>query len=502
MIFAGDVERRALCETFDYVIVGSGAAGAAAARVLADTGASLAVVEEGPAVATAEFGDRAYSALRRLYRDMGFQLARGRTAIPVMQGCCLGGTTVVNSGIVWRLPEDVWRPWQTEHGLGEALPLEALHQAWDQIEAELSVRPTAPEVAGRNNQLLADATGRMAVSGVPMARYEAGCRGSARCSLGCAHGAKQSMLVSYLPYAAGRGAWLITSARVTHVHFEGERAAGVQGFFQAPQVKRSVAPFTLRARKAVLIAASAIQTPILLARSGVRSPHLGRHFQGHPGAGLAGVFDEPVNMWFGATQGFECDQHRVAGRFKVEALSLPPELLFARLPGAGPAWVKNIAQAGHLALWAVQLRAHAEGAVRRGLNGTDIRFELEPRDVDNLRRGLCFTAELLFAAGAREVITGVHGLPERLTRPDQVQLLESGPRDSACYSLALTHLFGTARMSVRPRDGVVGPDFAVHGTRGCYVIDSSVFPTNLGVNPQHTIMAIAMHAAGQIAQRA
>jgi choline dehydrogenase-like flavoprotein len=164
--------------------------------------------------------------------------------------------------------------------------------------------------------------------------------------------------------------------------------------------------------------------------------------------------------------------------------------------------VKNIAQAGHLALWAVQLRAYAEGAVRRGLNGTDIRFELEPRDVDNLRRGLRFTAELLFAAGAREVITGIHGLPERLTRPDQVQLLESGPRDSACYSLALTHLFGTARMSVRPRDGVVGPDFAVHGTRGCYVIDSSVFPTNLGVNPQHTIMAIAMHAAGQIAQRA
>ena len=49
-------------------------------------------------------------------------------------------------------------------------------------------------------------------------------------------------------------------------------------------------------------------------------------------------------------------------------------------------------------------------------------------------------------------------------------------------------------MSVRPSEGVVGTDFGVHGTRGLYVIDSSIFPTNLGVNPQNPIMGIAMHA--------
>ena len=102
------------------------------------------------------------------------------------------------------------------------------------------------------------------------------------------------------------------------------------------------------------------------------------------------------------------------------------------------------------------------------------------------------------AAGAREVITGIYGLPRRLTNPGQARLLESGPDDPACYSFALTHLFGTARMSLRPSDGVVGPDFCVHGTKGFYVIDSSIFPTNLGVNPQHPIMGIAMHATQQI----
>jgi choline dehydrogenase-like flavoprotein len=45
MSYDGAAERRPLYATFDFVIVGSGAAGAAAARVLADTGASLAVVD-------------------------------------------------------------------------------------------------------------------------------------------------------------------------------------------------------------------------------------------------------------------------------------------------------------------------------------------------------------------------------------------------------------------------------------------------------------------------
>ncbi|MCA1554679.1 MAG: GMC family oxidoreductase [Chloroflexi bacterium] len=46
---------------------------------------------------------------------------------------------------------------------------------------------------------------------------------------------------------------------------------------------------------------------------------------------------------------------------------------------------------------------------------------------------------------------------------------------------------------------MVGTDFRVHGTQNLYVVDSSLFPTNLGVNPQHPIMGVAMHAAQQIA---
>ncbi|MCA1554541.1 MAG: GMC family oxidoreductase N-terminal domain-containing protein, partial [Chloroflexi bacterium] len=210
MHFDGERERRRVDEAFDYVIVGSGAAGATVARVLADTGASIAIVEEGPAVDTSEFTDKVYPSMRHLYREMSMQTARGRALIPILQGRCLGGSTVINSGIIWRIPDDVWEPWRSTFGLGDALPLDALHQNWDVIERELSVQPTPRAVWGENNRLMDVARKMLNLSGGAIHRNVHDCRGSARCQLGCPFGAKQSMLVSYLPYAQRKGAALFT----------------------------------------------------------------------------------------------------------------------------------------------------------------------------------------------------------------------------------------------------------------------------------------------------
>jgi choline dehydrogenase-like flavoprotein len=45
-----------------------------------------------------------------------------------------------------------------------------------------------------------------------------------------------------------------------------------------------------------------------------------------------------------------------------------------------------------------------------------------------------------------------------------------------------------------PRDSVVSPEFRLHNLEKLYIIDASVFPTNTGVNPQHSIMTMAMTA--------
>src|SRR5439155_3498707 len=177
VIVDGATRDRPVEEAFDHVVVGSGAAGATAAMVLAESGASVAVVEEGPAVGTGQFRDAAFASLRTLYRDMGGQIARGRAAIPVFQGRCLGGSTVVNSAIMWRLPEDVWAEWRDGFGLGDALPFAELNANFDRIEGDLSVAPTPEEVWGGNNRLVAAAGAAPGVRTAPMRRAVAAGRG-------------------------------------------------------------------------------------------------------------------------------------------------------------------------------------------------------------------------------------------------------------------------------------------------------------------------------------
>lgn len=473
-------------EAFDYIVVGSGAGGASAARVLADASNSVAVVEEGPAVTTGDFSDRAFPSLARLYRDMGAQITRGRAPMLVIQGRCLGGSTVVNSAIMRRLPEEVWNQWRDEHGLGDALPLVEVEDASAAIEDDLHVEATPAAVWGGNNRLLDRAAAEGGIAGSPTRRNAPGCRGSARCNLGCPHGAKQSMQLSYLPYATARGARVFTDERVVRVRLRGERATAVETRTRS-----------LVARRAVLVAASAVETPRLLQRSGVRSRHLGRHFQSHPGMAIIGLFDEEVRLGRGATQGYELDGLRAEGRVKVETLALPPETFFGGLPGVGREWLSLMSEFAHAAVWVLPLRSLAEGAVGIGRRERSIRFSLDARDLPNLRRGLRRAADLLFAAGAREVVLPVHGLPHRL-RPGQSALIETAGRDASAFPLALSHLFGTARMSRQAGAGVVAPDFRVHGTENLYVVDASVFPTNLGVNPQLAIMALARIAAARI----
>lgn len=156
-----------------------------------------------------------------------------------------------------------------------------------------------------------------------------------------------------------------------------------------------------------------------------------------------------------------------------------------------------------MAFFGVQIRARARGSVRSSrLRGKTIRFDLTPEDVRTLKLGVKRLVDLMFAAGAREVLPGVHGLPERIHSPDDMAAIDALPDDPRLFHCIAAHLFGTAVMGRSPHHSVVRPDGRLHDLPGLYVIDSSVFPTNLGVNPQHSICAVAWLAAENVAERA
>ncbi len=483
----------------DFVVVGSGAGGGAAARVLAASGARVLVLEEGPRLRPEELGVVERDSRNRLFRNQGKQVAFGRATTPILQGRCVGGTTFVNSAIVWRLPGKVLARWHAEHGLADGLPEAALERAAARIEQELSERPVSDDVVNGQDLRLRDGAAKLGIEGRTIHRYEKGCRGSARCFHGCPHEAKQSTAVTSLRRAVADGAWVVADARVERVELRGGRAVAVRGFFDGDGPERGQR-FRVAVKRAVVVAGGVAQSSNLLWRSGVRSRHLGRHFMAHPGTAMMGLYASRVDPWTGASQGWEAYGLRDTLGAKFESINVPPEVTAARLPGAGARFAERLRELVHVANWSVALKAEAEGVVRPSLLfGDYVRYDLTRGDLERLRRAMRTLAEMHFAAGAREVVSGVAGMPETLTSPDELRLLDEAPLDARAYSLVMTHLFGGCRAARDAADGVVDPTLKVHGVDGLYVMDASVFPTNTGVNPQHSIMSVATVAAERLA---
>jgi len=488
-------DQRDVC---DYVVIGSGAAGGTAARVFTSLGLDVVIVEEGPPIDRAISAKGVMPTFTRYVRDGGSQAAVGRSFIPVLQGRCVGGSTAINSAICWRIPEDAYERCFRSHGLDRAVPLDALEKAYARIEEDLHVTETREEILGTNSGLMRDAGRLLKLEGRAIPRNERDCTGSGNCLLACPTSRKQSTDATYIPMALAKGARLYATCRADRVTTRGGRADGIEGTFLDPFGRRGPR-LRVEARRGVVVAGSAVHSPQLLHRSGLGNREVGRHFQAHPGTAMIGVFDEAVRPWSGATQGYEIDHYRKE-RMKLESIGLQPELAGVRLPFVGAELMRALANYGHVAIWAVLCRANAEGAIRRfGPFGSKIKYTPLAEDVAVIRRGLKLTGEMMFAVGAKVVFPGIYGLPARITSPDGLRAIDEATLDPRAYHLIATHLFGPTRMSIDPRDGAVGPDFQVHGVPGLYVIDSSVFPTNLGVNPQHTIMGVAWIACERMA---
>ncbi len=485
-------------EECDVVVVGTGAGGAVAAQVLAEAGLDVVILEEGPLLRPEEISRNCGIGMTQVFHEGGMRTMIGPTATPTMQGRCVGGSTLPNSAILFRFPDPVLERWRDDFGV-EGIDNRVLADSYARVERATDKAQARPEQLGPKNLLFARGAEAMGLDPEPFHLAKKGCKGCGECLPSCPIGAKKSTDISHVPAAVKAGARLYVNCRCDEVLAGEGGVRGVLGtFFGADG--RKTGRLRVRSRAAVL-GGGVFGTPIVLKRSGLAnsSGMVGRNLRAHPGGALFGLFDEPVNPWIGSTQGYGAflDDHT-----KIEVLWSPLSVMAVRMPGFGHALKENLAQFRHTAVWDAVVWGESSGRILTysGSNPT-VWFHFNQLDTDRMIAGLRVVAEMYFEAGAHTILPGIFGLPEKLTRRDQLDLLKPGTIKPSQLVVAATHLFGTCRMGTDPGSSVVDCRGESHDVRNLFVVDASVMPIGSRVNPHEPIMALADLFAHRIVER-
>lgn len=501
------IERRAdLVTHADVCVIGSGAGGAVAAAELASAGLDVVVLEQGHHWTSADFTQRENEMLPRLFEEAGMRQTEDGSII-VLQGRCVGGSTVHNLCYSFRTPDPILRMWRTEHGLPE-LTNAAMTPSFERVERGLKVKPIREDEVNALNRLIRLGTEKLGWSGFVTQHNREGCVQAGYCILGCSYDAKQSMLVTYVPRAASSGARIFSNARAERIDVADGRVRGVVGHV-VDHAGEPGARIDVRA-KVVVLAAGAVMSPDLLLRSRIanRSGQVGRNLHLHPSVMVAGLFDEDFHPYRGIPQSYyvdefidlEADPHR---GYVLMPITGFPVLTGGNLPGFGRdhfRWMKSFSRmAGLLVL----LHDRSAGTVASGpaFSRPRINYQLTDDDREQLAQGLVHCSEVLLAAGAREVLVP-YWIDPMVLRPgdDLGAIVRRGVRQGE-IPIASTHPQSTCRMGGDPRTSVVNAFGESHEVRGLFVADMSVFPTSLGAPPQITTAALADRTAHHIVER-
>jgi choline dehydrogenase-like flavoprotein len=492
-----------LLET-DVVIIGSGAGGGVVAGQLTAAGYDVIILEKGGYYAEQDFDGHEWRSQELMFEKGGLCVSEDLNVL-ILAGATLGGGTTINWTACLRTPQVVLDEWEQRFGV-TGFTGKAYEKAMDAVSARIHVT-TAESEANPRNAVLVRGGGNLGCTVDPLPRNVENCADCGFCGFGCAHGAKQTTMHTYLQDAQKRGARIAVQTTVHRVLLEDGKATGVEGHTRTAdgrQVKLKV-----KAR-VVVSAAGSLQTPALLLRSGLHNTNIGRNLHLHPATGIFGFYEAPVKTWEGVMMShFIADFNNMDGQgYGVTLESAPghPGLTAISFPwkdGFTHKWMMQ--QYGHVANVLVLTRDRDGGQVCIDRHGEPYyRYSISKNDLEHLRRGVIEGIKIQRAAGAREIYAPVAAVGHY--HADQgdaafeafLNRVSADPFHKYSFVVGSAHQLSSCRMGGNSALGALKPTGESYEVDNLFVADGSVLPSATGVNPMLTIMSVAHVIAGHI----
>jgi choline dehydrogenase-like flavoprotein len=479
----------------DVAIIGSGAAGSVLAYRLAERGREVVLLEGGKHVDPRDFVEDERVQFSRLFADGGMQMSVD-SRFQVLQGKCVGGSTVVNNAVCYDLPDRTLQRWNDSDGLDAGIDPEDLAKSFRRLREWLPVYSQESskrlQVGGTKMAEGIEALGLDGNGGVVDANIK-DCLGSGYCNIGCAYGKKLSALDNILPRAQrefGEGVRIFSECLAEYIETKSHRATEV--------VCRLSDGRRLRvAAETVVVSGGALASSLLLQRSGLGGRLAGTGLSFNVGAPLTADFEEELNSYDGLqiTHGYRPPGEE---QLILESWFNPVGTQALMMPGWFRDHYENMRRYPHLSCIGVVVGSQRNGTVKP-TRGRGMRLTYDPSDADLalMLKGTKLAARIHFASGALRVMPMTFR-SRSYTSLEQVDELDEIVRDNTDIALHTSHPQGGNAVSRDPGKGVIDERFGIHGIENVYVCDASVFPSSVTVNPQLTVMALADYAAAGI----
>lgn len=488
----------------DVVVVGLGAGGGMVFHDLVEAGFDVVGLELGRHFTTQDMSVQEDVMMPQLFSEGGGR-ATDDFGISILQGKGVGGSTLHNTNLCKRLPEELLDDWVVRFGLTD-LAGKSLQDDFADVEKLLNVHPVPDEHLNRNNVLVAKGIKALGYRGGRLSHNRGAlCRQSGFCELGCPNDGKENADRALIRPAIAKAGRVYSEARVEKILGHRGAATGVSGVCVDPKTGAPIGDFKIDARHVVL-AGSATGSAALVKKSDVPDPYrlAGTNLHLHPGAIVAGVFAEPVEAWLGIPQAIECTQFlefgpKARNRAWIVSGFAHPGAAAGFMPGFGPEHAKLMREYRNTAVLITMLHDHTSGVVSPG-EGEQIHvsYRLDRSDYDQLALGMRESARILLAAGAQKVFVPTR--PARwVTRATDLDAITGATLGPLNPSLTAVHPMSTLWMGDNRKTSVVNPQGMHHHMKNLWVADGSLFPTSIGGPPQIPIYTFARRVARAIA---
>jgi choline dehydrogenase-like flavoprotein len=510
-----ELVRNDIVETADVCIIGSGAAGAVLAKEIVETGKRVILIERGGYHEGKDMNQRDADMIPLLWKNSGFNFD-DTLRIAIAQGCCLGGSTIINDAVCFGTPVPVQEEWRK---LGVNFDKDEWSSHLNKVNNILYVSEVTEDELNRNNRMLREGAIRLGLKDHRKnSRNCINCMQCGFCHLGCHYETKQNVLVTYIHQAlqqADTNMKVYCNCKVEKINYKGDTVQGIEGDFVNIDGTKSFR--IIVNSKIVIISAGAIASSKILLMNGISQSTAGNGLCLHPGIQVIGDFDYEIKGNQGIPMAYTVHDFGVTRKtdeniknsnydgseFLLESIFLPLTQFSIALSGSG-IWehMRLIQRFNNYSMAGIVVRDGNLGKVK--LTSTErasVTYEPSIKELKALAKGTEILAKMWFALGAKKVIVPYRGLSSVDREEDIPKIMDRIIKEPRNLLLGSAHPQSGNRIGNNGGDGsVVDSDCKVHGFKNLFVCDASVFPTSVGVNPQITVMTIASIIAARIAK--